>query len=116
MVLTGIEIPDKRYFRIGEVSAITGVEPYVLRYWETEFPKVKPSRSRSGQRLYKRRDIEILLLVKDLLYQKKFTIAGARKYLNQNLRGSELQDGDDGSITLEEIREELAAIKDLLNG
>ena len=116
MVLTETEIPDKRYFRIGEVSAITGVEPYVLRYWETEFPKVKPARSRSGQRLYKRRDIEILLMVKELLYQKKYTIAGAKKYLHQHLRGSELQAVDGESITLEEIRDELAAIRDLLEG
>lgn len=115
MVLTEIEIPDKRYFRIGEVSAITGVEPYVLRYWETEFPKINPARSRSGQRLYRRRDIEILLTVKDLLYQKKFTIAGARKYLNQQVKGSNAGAAEPGAVSLEEIRTELIAIRDMLN-
>ena len=116
MVLTETKIPDKRYFRIGEVSAITGVEPYVLRYWETEFPKIKPARSRSGQRLYKKRDIEILLQVKELLYQRKYTIAGAKKYLNQYLRGSEPRAVEGEPITLEEIRDELAALRDLLKG
>ena len=107
-------IPEKRYYRIGEVSAITGLEPYVLRYWETEFPSIKPARSRSGQRLYKRRDIEIILQVKDLLYQKKFTIAGARRYLQQCRKES--RPADDGqSLTLEQLRAELVAIRDMLS-
>jgi DNA-binding transcriptional MerR regulator len=111
---TGTEIPEKRYFRIGEVSAITGLESYVLRYWETEFPKIKPARSRSGQRLYKRQDIEIILLIKELLYEKKFTIEGARKYLRQQDKMSK-SDDQSQPITLEQIRDELLALKDLLN-
>lgn len=111
---TGTEIPEKRYFRIGEVSAITGLESYVLRYWETEFPKIKPARSRSGQRLYKRQDIEIILLIKELLYEKKFTIEGARKYLRQQDKRSK-SDDQSQPITLEQIRDELLALKDLLN-
>jgi DNA-binding transcriptional MerR regulator len=112
---TGTEIPDKRYFRIGEVSAITGLESYVLRYWETEFPKIKPARSRSGQRLYKRRDVELILQIKDLLYQKKFTIAGARRYLQKEPDVSKLTSADDTQpITLQRLRAELLAIRDLL--
>lgn len=74
-------IPNKLYFRIGEVSDIIGVKPYVLRYWESEFPDIKPSKSKSGQRLYKRRDVEMLSRIKELLYDERFTINGARKRL-----------------------------------
>jgi len=73
--------PDKRYYRIGEVSRITGVKPYVLRYWESEFRWMAPQKSRSKQRLYRRRDIDMILLIKKLLYEQRFTIAGARKKL-----------------------------------
>jgi DNA-binding transcriptional MerR regulator len=113
---TGTEIPEKRYFRIGEVSAITGLDSYVLRYWETEFPKINPARSRSGQRLYKRRDIEIILQIKDLLYQKKYTIAGAKRYLDQHHHASRPAAADSQPLTLEQLRAELLAIRDLLNG
>jgi DNA-binding transcriptional MerR regulator len=75
------EIPNKLYFRIGEVSGIVGVKPYVLRYWESEFADIKPSKSKSGQRLYKRRDVELLVGIKKLLYDERFTIDGARKRL-----------------------------------
>lgn len=81
------EIPNKLYFRIGEVSGIVGVKPYVLRYWETEFPDVRPAKSKSGQRLYKRRDVESLLRIRKLLYEEKFTINGARKRLKDWSRG-----------------------------
>ena len=73
------EIPDKLYFRIGEVSDLVGVEPYVLRYWETEFPAVGPKKSGTGHRMYRRKEVELLLKIKYLLYDKKFTIDGARK-------------------------------------
>jgi DNA-binding transcriptional MerR regulator len=73
------EIPDKQYFKIGEVSALTGLEPYVLRYWETEFKSIRPVRMGSNQRLYRRRDVELILEIKRLLYQEGFTIAGAKK-------------------------------------
>ncbi len=75
------EIPNKLYFRIGEVSDIVGVKPYVLRYWESEFQDIKPSKSKSGQRLYKRRDVELLVSIKRLLYDERFTIDGARRRL-----------------------------------
>lgn len=79
--------PVKLYYRIGEVSEIVGVEPHVLRYWETEFRSIRPQKSRKGQRIYSRRDVERLLTVKDLLYSHGFTIAGARKKLREG--GSE---------------------------
>ena len=75
-------IPDKIFFRIGEVSEIVKVKPYVLRYWESEFELISPEKSNSKQRLYQRRDLELLLEIKRLLYEEEFTIAGARKYLN----------------------------------
>ncbi|MGC4066508.1 MAG: MerR family transcriptional regulator [Polyangiaceae bacterium] len=73
----------KLYYRIGEVAGIVGVEPHVLRYWETEFPSIRPQKSRSGQRVYSRRDVDKLLRVKELLYAQRFTIAGARQRLKE---------------------------------
>ena len=78
-----IEIPEKTYFRIGEVSKILGVEPYVVRYWETEFKTVKPIRTKSKQRLYRRKDLEELALIRNLLYRDRFTIAGAKKKIQE---------------------------------
>jgi len=79
--------PVKLYYRIGEVAGLVGVEPHVLRYWETEFRSIRPQKSRKGQRIYSRKDVEKLLRVKDLLYGQGFTIAGARKRLRE--RGEE---------------------------
>ncbi|HTM52009.1 MAG TPA: MerR family transcriptional regulator [Bryobacteraceae bacterium] len=114
------DIPDKLYFRIGEVSDLVGVEPYVLRYWETEFPAVGPKKSDTGHRMYRRREVELLLKIKHLLYEKKYTIEGARQFLNSEPKGkrkrpvksqqAELFAGD----ALPEIRKELAAILALL--
>jgi DNA-binding transcriptional MerR regulator len=75
------EIPDKLFFRIGEVSQLVGVEAYVLRYWESEFKGLSPKKSSSGQRMFRRKDVELLLRIKHLLYERKFTIEGARKAL-----------------------------------
>lgn len=77
-------IPDKLFFRIGEVSQLVGVEPYVLRYWESEFPGLSPKKSSTGQRMFRRKDVELLLNIKHLLYHEKFTIEGARKALKTN--------------------------------
>jgi len=77
------ELPAKLYYRIGEVSSIVGVEPHVLRYWETEFRSIRPQKSAKGQRIYSRRDVETLLKVKELLYSHRFTIAGARRKLRE---------------------------------
>ena len=78
------EIPDKLYFRIGEVAGLLAVEPYVLRYWETEFPGLAPKKSGTGHRLYRRKDVELLLRIKHLLYEKRYTIEGARQSLHHD--------------------------------
>jgi len=84
-------LPDKIYFKIGEVSEIVGVEPYVLRYWETEFELLKPAKAPSKHRLYKKRDIELLLEIKRLLYTEGFTIEGARKKLKETKKEEKSQ-------------------------
>src|SRR5215471_17364213 len=75
------ELPDKLYFKIGEVAKIVGVKPYVLRYWETEFPAIRPGKTRSRHRLYRRRDVEALLEIKRLLHNERYTIEGAKRRL-----------------------------------
>ena len=75
------EIPDKLYFRIGDVARLAGIKPYVLRFWETEFPALGPKKSGTGHRLYRRKDVEMVLEIKRLLYVQRFTIEGARKFL-----------------------------------
>ena len=85
-LLPEVFIPDKLYFRIGEVSKLTHTKPYVLRFWETEFPTLKPRKSKSGHRLYRRQDVELVLEIRRLLYAKGFTISGARKHLADNSR------------------------------
>lgn len=81
-----LEIPDKLYFRIGEVSRLAGIKPYVLRFWETEFSTLGPKKSGKGHRLYRRKDVELVLEIKHLLYDKRFTIEGARKHLDTRTR------------------------------
>src|SRR5215472_8795456 len=84
---TGTEIPEKLFFRIGEVCDLIKVQPHVLRYWETEFPMLAPQKNRAGQRTYRRRDVEMALRIKELLYDEQYTIAGAKKKLASELRG-----------------------------
>src|ERR1700756_1181823 len=81
------EIPDKLYFRIGEVARLAGIKPYVLRFWETEFPSLGPKKSGTGHRLYRRKEVELVLEIKRLLYEKRFTIEGARKHLDTRGKG-----------------------------
>jgi DNA-binding transcriptional MerR regulator len=76
------DIPNKLYFRIGDVSRLAGVKAHVLRYWESEFPSIAPKKSGTGHRLYRRKDVELVLEIKHLLYEKRFTIEGARKALD----------------------------------
>jgi DNA-binding transcriptional MerR regulator len=116
----GPEIPDKLYFKIGEVSELLGVEPYVLRYWETEFPVLSPKKSGTGHRLYRRKDVELLLRIKHLLYEKKFTIEGARLSLQAEQRAPKakpakrLQQELFSDDPLPGIRRELQGILELL--
>lgn len=105
------ELPDKLYFRIKEVSEIAEVPAYVLRFWETEFKRIKPQRTSSGQRLYKKSDIELILKIKHLLYEEKFTIQGAKQHLKSKTAD---KNTPPPPINLEEIRSELKSIRDLL--
>jgi len=84
-----LPFPDKLFYKIGEVSKIVGVEPYVLRYWETEFNFLKPRKNKSGQRVYIKKDVELLLAIKRLLYQERYTIEGVRKRLGFNSGNSD---------------------------
>jgi DNA-binding transcriptional MerR regulator len=108
-----MKIPDnKRYFRIGEVSRIIGVEPYVLRYWESEFPQIRPTRADSRQRTYQRKDLEIIIEIKRLLYEDKLTLEGARKRLKQKMSDKESSDPVD---FIRDLKSELADINKLLS-
>jgi DNA-binding transcriptional MerR regulator len=80
-------IPEKLFFKIGEVCELIKVQPHVLRYWETEFPMLAPQKNRAGQRVYRRKDVEMVMRIRDLLYEEKFTIAGAKKKLMDEQRG-----------------------------
>src|ERR1700685_739220 len=124
------EIPDKLYFRIGEVSRLAGIKPYVLRFWETEFSSLGPKKSGKGHRLYRRKDVELVLEIKRLLYDKRYTIEGARKYLDARTREVGVKSADvsgakpvrpqavlfgDPTPALEAIRKELTEILALLS-
>ena len=103
--------PDKLYYRIGEVSAIAGVPSYVLRFWEGEFPSIRPRRTESGQRLYRPADVERIRMIKDLLHRQKYTIQGARQYLKRQESPAPI----DWPMELRTIRRELLAIRELLS-
>ena len=121
------KIPNKLFFKIGEVCEITDTQPYVLRYWESEFPALAPAKNSSGQRIYRRRDIETVLRIKQLLYEEGFTIAGAKKRLEAEMAGRvetpiPVTDagappetiGPDRVAALRQVREQLREILTLL--
>jgi len=112
------QIPEKLYFKIGEVSELTGIEPYILRYWESEFKLVKPYRTKSNQRLYRKKDVEAILKIKEMLYDKKFTIAGAKKKLKEDTtQAGQLSFNFPDSrymALLRETRDELKQLSELL--
>ena len=95
-------IPDRMFYRIKDVCTITGLKPHVLRYWEQEFKDIKPEKSSTGQRLYKRKDLDTIIAIKKLLYEKRYTIDGAKKYLTGQRR------------IMDEIRAELTQIVEIL--
>jgi DNA-binding transcriptional MerR regulator len=122
------EIPDKLYFRIGEVARLAGIKPYVLRFWETEFPGLGPRKSGTGHRLYRRKDVEMVLEIKLLLYEKRFTIEGARKFLETRgkvepaaaqkaakpKKSQQTALFTDDSSMLDQVRKELRALVEIL--
>ena len=89
MAIDPEEIPDKLYFRIGEVARLAGIKPYVLRFWETEFSALDPKKSGTGHRLYRRKEVQLVLEIKRLLYEKRFTIEGARKFLDSRAKNGD---------------------------
>src|ERR1043165_1082580 len=110
------EVADDRLYKIGEVCRIADVQPYVLRYWETEFPSLAPNKSGGGQRLYTRREIDIILRIKQLLYSEGFTIAGAKKKLETEespVPAAAAPAGKDLTRALLEVKKELRGILDL---
>jgi DNA-binding transcriptional MerR regulator len=117
-----VEIPPKEHFRIGEVCRLTATKAFVLRYWETEFPMLRPQKTPKGHRLYRRQDIETVLEIKRLLYEEGFTIAGARRHLREygvNGNAAAMSRGEAslspaGRRALQELRDELRAILTLL--
>ena len=112
------EIPDKLFFKIGEVAALLEVKTHVLRYWETEFKILQPVKSRSNQRLYRRKDVETALLIKDMLYRQGFTISGARKKLRsiKSIDKEAPQPEDNPLQLLKDLRQELLKIRERLLG
>jgi DNA-binding transcriptional MerR regulator len=93
-----VAIPEKLFFKIGEVCELAGVQAHVLRYWESEFPMLAPQKNRAGQRVYRKRDVEMALRIKELLYEDQYTIAGAKKRLTHEMRGGKLKAStDDGT-------------------
>lgn len=121
-----IDIPDKLYFRIGEVSKIAGVKPYVLRFWETEFPMISPKKSGTGQRLYRRKDVELLLQIRELLHERRYTIEGARLFLEgrqksrpsppaRKSKPAQTELFPETRATIDDIRHELRQILEILS-
>ncbi len=114
-------IPDKLYFKIGEVSSLTGVEPYILRYWESEFKLIKPYRTKTNQRLYRKKDVETIVKIKKMLYEQKFTIAGAKKKIRETANHAQQNQlplglaNPDYNDALVSIRNELRAVLTLLD-
>jgi DNA-binding transcriptional MerR regulator len=114
-----IFIPDKLYFRIGEVASLCRLPAYVLRFWETEFPQLKPVKSSTGQRMYRKRDVESVLRIKQLLYDQGFTISGARQQLRAETKSDKTQTAipfpAHSSAELKHIRQGLREILNLLS-
>ena len=110
-----IEIPDKLYFKIGEVSKLACVAPHVLRYWESEFKEIQPKRANSNQRLYRREDVEIVLLVKTLLHEQGYTLSGAKKFLAGKKQIVVTPRKTKISGCLQTIKKELLSVEKILN-
>ncbi len=110
-----VEVPDKLYFRIGEVAELASLKPSILRFWETEFPQLKPVKSPSGQRLYSKSDVELVLAIKKFLYSERLTIEGARKRISeQNKNLPAIKNPDREARILREVMDDLIRFRDSL--
>ena len=105
--MSAIDLPGKLYFKIGEVARLVGVKPYVLRYWESEFGALRPGKTRSRHRLYRRKDVETLLEIRHLLYAERYTIEGAKRRLRDGRRAAGEKSARTEGATLAEVRQEL---------
>ncbi len=125
MVKAGPEIPDKLYFKIGEVARITRVKPYILRYWESEFKIIKPQKSQGNQRVYRKKDVELIVFIRNLLYKEKFTLDGAKKRVRE-FKKEEREAGKKSQMALpftekklqseiRSVRKELASVLKILS-
>ena len=108
------KIPDKLFFKIGEVAELAGVEQHVLRYWEDEFETLQPNKNRSGQRSYEKKDVELVLKIQHLLYVEKYTIAGAKKKLKENKKITQLSLGFDRESFLYQKKKIISELKSVL--
>jgi DNA-binding transcriptional MerR regulator len=117
-VKQALKTSDKLYYSIGEVRAITGLEPYVLRYWETEFAQLKPKKNSGGQRAYQRKDIELILRIKELLHERGYTIRGARTVLRGQRSGKAETAADDEDLDkfFKKMHAELLALQKMIAG
>jgi len=109
-----VDLPDKLYFKIGEVARLIGVKPYVLRYWESEFSALRPGKTRSRHRLYRRKDVETLLEIRRLLYAERYTIEGAKRCLRERLHRGAAEGTGPAGATLVAVRRELTELCRLL--
>ena len=119
MAVTDRPIIRKEYYSIGEVCDLVGLRPHVLRYWESQFPVLKPSKNRAGNRVYQRKEIRLIILVKRLLYEERYTIEGARQKVEELRSGGGLEEATQKTLdeaTVDEIRGELREILELLRG
>ncbi len=112
--MTAVDVPDKLYFKIGEVARLVGVKPYVLRYWESEFSVLRPGKTRSRHRLYRRKDVETLLEIRRLLYAEGYTIAGAKRRLRNGPRTAAAASASTDADQLVRVRDELRDLCRLL--
>lgn len=110
------QLPDKLFFKIGEVADIVGVKPHVLRYWESEFPALRPQKTRGSHRMYSRQDVELAALIRRLVHDEGYTIAGARRQLRQRGRHKRSSPPDPGAKREAALREELLAVREELEG
>ena len=108
------KIPDKLFFKIGEVAELANVEQHVLRYWEDEFEILQPNKNRSGQRLYEKKDVELILEIKRLLHIDKYTIAGAKKKLKESKKNAQLSLGFDRGLFLNQKKNIISELKSIL--
>ncbi len=113
--MSDVDLGEKLYYSIGDVTKLTSVEPHVLRYWETEFKELNPRKNSSGKRLYRERDIEVLLMIKKLLYEDRYTTEGAQKRLSEIAHGTGVPSADELSTILKNLKQGLEDLRRIID-